>query len=180
MKFITLNFQVQILAIILLLGISTAYSQDTSKGNSFGISALVQDSQFDILFPIFLSESAVLAPAFGLLYATEVGSDLSLGLVGRFYLNKKVVRPFLGGRAGIILFNPTSNDDDNGQTDPESTTDFLVGFLAGGEYFLNESFSFGVEAQLNATISDENSSRFGNPGGTNINTGAAVFATVYF
>lgn len=178
MKFSILKFQVQILAIILLLGVSTAYSQDSSNGNSFGISALVQDSQFDILFPIFLSESAVLAPAFGLIYASEVGSDISLGLVGRIYLNKKVVRPFLGGRAGIILFNPASSDD--GQADPESTTDFLVGFLAGGEYYLNESFSFGIEAQLNATFSDENSSRFGNPGGTNINTGAAVFATVYF
>ena len=178
MKFFIPKCQVQFLAMIFLLAISTAYSQDTSNGNSFGISALVQDSQFDILFPIFLSESAVLAPALGLLYASEVGSDISLGLVGRFYLNKKVVRPFLGGRAGIILFSPTSSDD--GLTDPESTTDFLVGFLAGGEYFLNESFGFGIEVQLNATISDENSSRFGNPGGTNINTGAAVFATVYF
>ena len=179
MKFFIPKYQVQILILIFLLGIGTAYSQDTTNGNSFGISALVQDSQFDILFPLFLSESAVLAPALGLIYASEVGSDISLGLVGRFYLNKKVVRPFLGGRAGAIFFSPASSDDDGG-VDPESTTDFLVGFLAGGEYFLNESFSFGVEAQLNATISDENSSRFGNPGGTNINTGAAVFATVYF
>ena len=179
MKFFFPKCLVQLLVLIFLLGISTTYSQDTSKGNSFGISALVQDSQFDILFPIFLSESAVIAPALGLIYASEVGSDISLGLVGRFYLNNKVVRPFLGGRAGAIFFSPSSSDDDGG-ADPESTTDFLVGILAGGEYFLNESFSFGIEAQLNATISDENSSRFGNPGGTNINTGAAVFATVYF
>jgi len=180
MKFFIPKCLAQLLVLIFLLVTSTTYSQDTSKGNSFGISALVQDSQFDILFPIFLSESAVLAPAIGLIYASEVGSDISLGLVGRFYLNKKVVRPFLGGRAGAIFFNPASSDGDDGASDPESTTDFLIGLLAGGEYFLNESFSFGVEAQLNATISDENSSRFGNPGGTNINTGAAVFATVYF
>jgi hypothetical protein len=177
MKFFIPKCLVQFLAMIFLLGISTAYSQDTANGNSFGISALVQDSQFDILFPIPTSELIVVAPAVGFLYASEAGSDISFGLVGRFYLNNKVVRPFLGARAGLILFSPASED---GQTEPESTTDYLVGFLAGGEYFLNEGFSFGIEAQLNAAISDENSIRFGNPGGTNINTGAAVFATVYF
>jgi hypothetical protein len=50
----------------------------------------------------------------------------------------------------------------------------------GAEYFLSDSFSFGVEAQGNLTKSDENSSRFGNPGGVNFNTGAMVSATVYF
>ena len=178
MKFFISKYQVQIIVMIFLLGISTAYSQESSNSNSFGISALVQDSQFDILFPILLSESAVLAPAVGFLYASEAGTDISFGLVGRFYLSNRVVKPFLGGRAGVIIFSPASSDD--GQAEPESTTDFLIGLLAGGEYFINESFSFGIEAQLNTTVSDKNSSRFGNPGGTNINTGAAVFATVYF
>jgi len=178
MKLFILKYQVLILVMIILLGVSTTYSQKSSNSNSFGISALVQDSQFDILFPIPISGSAVIAPAVGFLYASEAGTDISFGLVGRFYLNNQVVKPFLGGRAGIIIFSPASSDD--GQVEPESTTDFLIGLLAGGEYFINESFSFGVEAQINATVSDENSSRFGNPGGTNINTGAAVFATVYF
>ncbi|GIK59664.1 MAG: hypothetical protein HND39_02660 [Ignavibacteriota bacterium] len=178
MKILIQYYIILILFVSFLFVTESTFAQEKENSNSFGISALVQDSQFDILFPIFLSESAVLAPALGFIYASEIGSDISLGLVGRFYLTKKVVRPFLGGRAGSIFFSPASSDD--GGADPESTTDFLVGFLAGGEYFLNESFSFGVEAQLNATISDENSSRFGNPGGTNINTGAAVFATVYF
>ena len=179
MKFFFPKYQIQILIMIFLLGISTAYSQDVSKGNSFGISALVQDSQFDILFPIPTSELVVVAPAIGFLYASEAGIDISFGMVARFYLNNNIVRPFLGARAGLIYFNPASPDGD-GQSEPESTTDYLVGFLAGGEYFINDSFSFGIEAQLNSTISDENSSRFGNPGGININTGAAVFATVYF
>jgi len=177
MKKFSEKCSIVIAIIFIILWLDSSYSQDTSKIKSFGISALVQDSQFDILFPIPTSELIVVAPAVGFLYASEAGSDISFGLVGRFYLNNKVVRPFLGARAGLILFSPASED---GQTEPESTTDYLVGFLAGGEYFLNESFSFGVEAQLNAAISDENSSRFGNPGGTNINTGAAVFATVYF
>ena len=41
-------------------------------------------------------------------------------------------------------------------------------------------FSIGVEGQVNAAISDDASSRFGNPGGTNINTATAVLAAFYF
>ena len=178
MKILIQYYIILILSVSFLFGTESTFAQEKENSNSFGISALVQDSQFDILFPIYTSKLVVVAPAIGFLYASGAGSDISFGLVGRFYLNNKVVRSFLGGRAGAIFFSPASSD--NGGADPESTTDFLVGFLAGGEYFLNESFSFGVEAQLNASISDENSSRFGNPGGTNINTGAAVFATVYF
>jgi len=178
MKLFSKRSAILILVVLGILFFDNSYSQDSTETNSFGISALVQDSQFDILFPILLSKSAVLAPAVGFLYASGAGTDISFGLVGRFYLSNQIVKPFLGGRAGFILFTPASNDE--GQAEPESTTDVSVGFLAGGEYFINDSFSFGIEAQLNATISDENSSRFGNPGGTNINTGAAVFATVYF
>ncbi len=47
-------------------------------------------------------------------------------------------------------------------------------------YFLAESFSLGVEAQLNVSLSGDGSTRFGNPGGTNINSAMGVFAAVYF
>lgn len=55
-----------------------------------------------------------------------------------------------------------------------------MGGAVGAEAFLVPSFSLGVEAQLNATFSDDNSARFGNPGNLNLNTAAAVTATVYF
>lgn len=165
-----------IILFLLMAVISTVkvFGQATAKtdNKTFGISALIQESQYDIMLPVFISKSVVLAPAIGISSVSEAGTDLALGVVTRFYLNDKIVRPFLGGRIGILYFNPSS-----GRT---STTDFVAGFLAGGEYFLNEGFSLGVEAQLNASVSDESSSRFGNPGGVNINTGAAVFATVYF
>ena len=164
--------------IICILLTSTLFSQSSIKKNSFGISALVQDSQFDILLPYVFEGSVSLAPAIGFSYASEIGSDISLGFVSRFYLNDNSVKPFLGGRAGVIIFSPSK--DKNSQTDPLTTTDVVLGLLGGGEYFLNDGFSFGVEAQLNVAVSDENSSRFGNPGGVNVNTGAAVFATVYF
>jgi len=40
--------------------------------------------------------------------------------------------------------------------------------------------SQGVEAQINMAISDEMSSRFGSPDGTNINTVSMATATFYF
>ncbi|MCK4462246.1 MAG: hypothetical protein KAW46_10605 [candidate division Zixibacteria bacterium] len=45
---------------------------------------------------------------------------------------------------------------------------------------MQDHFSVGVEAQVNAVFSDEHSYLFGNPNGTNINTAAAVMATFYF
>jgi len=168
-----------IVAVLILLSSSSQmFSQADLNKKSFGISALVQDGQYDIMIPILLSTSAVIAPAIGIVGVSDAGTDIGLGVVTRFYLNDSKVKPFLGGRAGVMIFSPSESEDSN--EDSESTTDFILGFLAGGEYFLDEGFSFGVEAQLNASISDENSSRFGNPGGVNINTGAAVFATVYF
>jgi hypothetical protein len=168
-----------IIAVLILLSSSSQmFGQEDLNKKSFGISALVQDGQYDIMIPILLSKSAVIAPAIGIVGVSDAGTDIGLGVVTRFYLNDSKVKPFLGGRAGVMIFSPSESEDSN--EDSESTTDFILGFLAGGEYFLDEGFSFGVEAQLNASISDENSSRFGNPGGVNINTGAAVFATVYF
>ena len=173
-------FRLSIIQYIILFSLlnTVGFSQEESKEKSFGISALVQDGQFDIMLPLVLSKSAVVAPAIGIANVSGAGTDISLGIVTRFYLNDAKVKPFLGGRMGIMVFNPSGNT--SYFSDSKSTTDFILGFLAGGEYFLDEGFSFGVEAQLNASVSDKNSSRFGNPDGVNINTGAAVFATVYF
>lgn len=154
------------------------YTQDSIEEQKFGISASIQDGQYDILLPLVFSKSFVIAPAIGIASVSDAGTDIGLGVVTRFYLNDSKVKPFLGGRAGVMIFSPSTQKGSS--LDPESTTDFVLGFLAGGEYFLDEGFSFGVEAQLNASVSDKNSSRFGNPDGFNINTGAAVFATVYF
>ncbi len=56
----------------------------------------------------------------------------------------------------------------------------LSSSFAGGEYFFSSSFSVGIEAQLNLTFSDKNSVRFANPGGTNLNTGSVIYASIYF
>ena len=72
-----------------------------------------------------------------------------------------------------------AKDKDSGKREV-GQTDIIGGVALGGEYFLSDHFSFGVEAQANVTRSDNQSFRFGNPGGLTLNTATAVLATVYF
>lgn len=145
-------------------------AQDETR--TWGISASIQQNQFDILFPIWTGGNNVIAPSIGAIYIEDSGTDLRLGLLDRIYFNTtKSLKPFLGLRAGVLFSLPDGGDN---------ATDYIIGLLGGGEYFFSKNFSVGVEAQLNMSISDENSNRFGNPGGTNINTATAIFATIYF
>jgi hypothetical protein len=62
----------------------------------------------------------------------------------------------------------------------DSVTDIIAGLGFGGDFFLDEQFSLGVELQGNFTFSDEGSMRFGNPGGINFNTASQITASIYF
>jgi len=146
-------------------------AQDNSFQGKVGLTASVQASQFDMLLPIWITNHFSIAPAFGLLWADEQGSDVHIGLEPRFFFRKDKVAPYVGLKGGLLIASP-----ENG----ESVTDGIVGLAFGGEYFLDDSFSFGIESQLNVTLSSERSTRFGNPGKANASTAAAVFATVYF
>ncbi|HEX2867041.1 MAG TPA: hypothetical protein VHO03_08355 [Ignavibacteriales bacterium] len=148
-----------------------AQEQETTTGQSLGLTAALQNSQMDIMMPIFLSNEVALAPSVGFSSVGDSFTDFALGLMGRFYINRSRVSPFLSARLGLLLASPKDGD---------SLTDIVMGLGGGGEYFISRYFSLGVEAQLNISKSDKNSGRFGNPGGTNVNTASAIFATVYF
>lgn len=153
------------------LFIPSSASAQRGSGGDLGIAASMQGEQLDIAVPIWLSEGFVLAPAVGAVIAEEIGTSISLAIMGRGYLKRGIVRPYAGARIGAFLTSPDAG---------ESTTDILAGPMLGGEVFIHEEFSVGVEAQLNFVFSDDNSLRFGNPGGMTISTGSAVFATFYF
>ena len=141
-----------------------------------GITGSIQGNQFGIMVPIWMGEKFVLAPAIDYNYAEKSGSDFGIGLAPRFYLKKETLSPYVGIKAGVMIFRPTSIDDVNQKT----TLDLLVGVAFGGEYFLSEHFSFGVEMQGNLTKSDDDSYRYGNPGKINFNLPTQVSATIYF
>jgi hypothetical protein len=135
------------------------------------MSVLIGASQADIVVPVRLSSHMVLGPSFGFVFVGNVGTDYRYGLLSRIFLSDKPVKPFLGCRGGIIVGHRIGS---------ESMTDRFFGIMAGAEYFINEYISTGVEGQLNATFSSDNSSRFGNPGKHNVNTATALYVTLYF
>ncbi|MBN2424383.1 MAG: hypothetical protein JXR46_09285 [Calditrichaceae bacterium] len=150
---------------------SFSAAQEDIPGSGMGISASYQKEHFSIQLPIWLNETTTLAPNFGAYYMDNIGTELQIGLLPKFYLSKKTVSPFIGILGGVIISLPDEND---------SVTDFILGISAGAEYFVTCHFSMSIDAQINASFSDENSFRFSNPGGTNLNTGTGFTATIYF
>jgi hypothetical protein len=165
------TFIIIIFASVIFLNLNSSFAQEVFHG-TWGMSAVVNNSQADLLFPIWLGNSNTIAPAIGVSSISDVQTDISFGFVFHHYINSaEKFSPLWGFRGGVIIGSPKSGS---------STTDILTGIGAGGEYFFSEHFSVGVEGQFNVIFSDDNSSRFGNPGGTNFNTGSVFFATIYF
>ena len=145
--------------------------QDEDTRPQYGLSAAFQTSQLDILVPFWLSEKVILAPTIKFSSVSESSRDLGIGIVPRFFLKRDKVSPFISFRAALLLYYPK---------DGEVINDYLLGMGAGGEYFFDSNFSIGIEAQLNLTKSNERSTRFNNPNGTNINTATVIFGSIYF
>ena len=154
-----------------LLNVTPSIAQDEPVTRTSGLSASFQESQLDIIIPFWMGQKVIFAPAIGVVYVEDGGKDIGLGVVLRLYTRMTRISPYLGGRIAALIYDP------EGQ---ESITDMLYGILYGGEFFLVPQFSIGIEAQLNFIQSNKKSSRFGNPGGLNVNTATAVIANVYF
>lgn len=164
-------FSATTVIILMLLNPGINYAQELTH-SSFGITAAVNATQGDLLFPMWTDNYNLVAPSIGLVNIEKSYTDLSLGLAYHHYFRyKENFAPFISGRVGLLLYLPASGTE---------TSDYFAGLGGGGEYFFSSNFSIGVEAQLNFVFSGENSLRFGNPGGTNINTGTVIFASVYF
>lgn len=163
----------KLLPLILLLLTFSLYSQENKTKT--GLSGTLQSNQFGILIPIWFSEKFSIVPAFYINSVEKTGTDIGISIAPRFYLKKEQVSPYIGIKAGAFINTPSSNNNINTQTN----TDFFTGVAFGGEYFLSDNFSFGVEAQGNLTKSNEDSSRFGNPGGISFNTGTMISTTIY-
>lgn len=161
------------ISLLLLASFSTvSIAQQTSR-RSWGLSASFQQSELGVNIPFWLSEKFVLAPNLGIVSASEVATDITVGVTPKFYFNTKQLSPYLAIRVAGIFNSPAAESAEN-------STDILGGIAFGGEYFFVPSFSVAVEAQGNLTISDENSNRFGNAGGTNFNLATAITASIYF
>ena len=149
----------------------SASVQGAERFTKIGVSASVQGGQTNLMFPYWVSRWVVMAPSVSIMNVSDVGTDMGLGLFVRKNVRQGKAVPYFGARGGVLIFSPEGND---------SVTDYVVGVAFGGEYLFDDHFSIGVEAQLNVTMSDEQSLRFNNPDGTNVNTATTVSATFYF
>ena len=148
-----------------------AYAQEPAEHRRIGISASLQASQLELSIPVWVGQRVVVAPCLSAVYAEDVGTDIGVGVTERFNLRDGSAIPYLGGRVVALTLSPKDGD---------SVTDWVFGLTLGCECFLATHFSLSTEAQVNFSVSDEQSSRFGNPGKTNMNTATAVAATAYF
>ena len=173
-----MNYRFFLLLSIFSFAITISFAQGKGK---IGLSGSLQENQYGILIPIWITDNLSIAPAFDFKYAEKIGTDFSLGIVPRFYIKTEKFSPYFGLKFGA-LFNISSSEYviNNTTSKKETTIDIIGGLAFGAEYFLSENFSFGLEVQGNLTKSDKNSSRFGNPNGINFNTGTAISATIYF
>ena len=159
---------ISIFSLLMLLNVN--FLAQPQSGN-IGISVVVQNEQLDFLVPILLTDKLAISPAFGVRSISDQYTDVAIGGILRYYFRNQIVSPFIGGRFGALILSPKEGD---------ATTDLIFGPLFGAEYYFTKNFSVGIELQLNIVSSGENSDRFGNPGGTNLNTATAFSATIYF
>jgi len=161
------------LVLTLLMLSCAAIAQNKVK---VGLTGSLQGGLYGISVPFWVGQKTVIAPAIDFKYGESIGTDFSVGMETRFYLKTEKIRPYYGFKLGAAFNIPSSDNTINDKT----TIDAVAGIAFGGEYFLSENFSVGVEAQGNLTKSAEDSDRFGNPGGINFNTATRVSATIYF
>jgi len=161
------------LLLVLTIVTINLFAQETKK-RCVGLSTTFQQSDLGIQVPIWLSNKMTLAPYISFAMVTDAGNDIGIGIIPKFYLNTNKLSPYIGFKFATIIYNPPAS------ANSKSTSDLLIGMAFGGDYFFDPQFAIGVEAQLNYAISDDNSDRFGNPGGGNLNTAMAVSASVFF
>lgn len=149
----------------IVLATSTAYAQDRPDTGTVGLSASLQSNQTNLKVPIWASENIVIAPVFGLSHQDDNYTSFNVGLNPRFYQSLGNDFATYIGAQGILQHTSVEGAGDD-------SSNFLIGASGGGEYFLDEHFSLGVEGQLNFMFEehDENS----------IYTAASITGTFYF
>ena len=152
-------------------GLTPVHASTVTRRPSVGLAASVHGEQVDILVPMRVGDVVVISPGFGFAHIGDIGTDWTLGIAARFNLRQGRVLPYLTARAGVLIYSPSNGD---------GLSDVVFGPGFGGECFIDSHLSVAVEAQLNWALSGEGSYRFGNPGGTNVNSATAIVVTVYF
>jgi hypothetical protein len=170
--------------------VSTANAGESDDRGTIGISAAFGSGSVSIMTPIWTGRTFVLVPTLGVVHRDRVPSypygaytadnyaQVHFDVLFRFNLAFGEAVPYIGFRLGAIN---TKTDDyiyydyPMGYRKEKSYTDGLFGLAAGGEYFLKERLSIGVEGQLNLELYDSESRAL-----RQYYTRAVVIGTFYF
>ncbi len=170
------------LVIAIFFFITSFSFAQTNDGSEFtnmegvGLSASFRSGELSMAIPIWVGKKSAVVPSLSASIAGTIGTDIGVGMALRTYFKEGRIRPYI--KPGIVAFFSKAAESDD--TNSEMVTDFGAILNFGGEYFVSKNFSFAIEMGLNATFSDENSQRFGNPGSTNLNTATLLVANIYF
>lgn len=162
---------ISIIALYLICSYTFAQNKRT-----IGLSANVQSNQLGISLPIWVNQKIVLEPFIGIQSVSNIGTDLSIGLIPKYYFKNEKFAPYLGMGLGIIRYIP-SNDN---AISKSASNDFLGSLLFGIDYFIEPKFSVGIQAQGNCAIPSDNSNRFGSMGNNSFNTATVILVSLYF
>lgn len=142
-----------------------------SPHHTIGLMANVAELSTAMAVPYRFHPRVTVIPTFQFLQVEQSGSDYGVGIDVRYYLRTQGVLPYGGIGGGLFVNSPESG---------ESLSDTYWKVFFGGEYFVFPHLSTGIELQLTQSQSDNHSVRFGNPGGTVMNTGASLYLSLYF
>lgn len=158
-----------IAALFLLL---TTQAMAQKEPGTIGITASIQNNQYNYILPYWVDTNLIVAPTFALLKASDISLDIEAGIIAKAFIKQtENWGQYIGVKAAILYFDPENRS---------TQKDFLGGLAYGAEYFFHDKVSLGAELQFNATISDKTSHRFSNPNGVNFNTATAIYISFYF
>ena len=166
-----MSHRIPSMVLLVVLVVALAPGHAAAERGAMGLAVGVQNADTGIRLPIWVNEDIVITPGLSLVSVSDAATDLALGLQIRRNLRAGDAVPYIGVGANVLTAMPEEGDN---------VTDFLFSGVLGGEAFLRESLSIGVEAQLNVGISDETSARFGIPDGTIVSTGSVIYGAFYF
>ena len=147
------------LMLFLLLICSNASAQQSQQqtiNRSFGLGAYFNESQAIFLIPLWVSGKMAIVPNFGFIHQAQKdpfpsSTLIDFGVMLRFYQKMARVAPYFAVGTKYQVANI-----ENGGSGSTNSIDIMGCLAFGGEFFLHNQFSIGIEAALNVLFPDDN------------------------
>ena len=146
-------------------GPQAALAQENQVNRKWGLGASLQGGQTAVFVPIWLSPTFMLAPTASLNYVENTSTTIGAGVFVKIFPHMARIAPFwgLGATTSTVIISGGGG----------SNTTIIPAVFFGGEFFINQRFSFGVQPTVAVVIPP-------NSGPLQINTATLLYATIFF